>query len=162
MLRRVELVPDTMTIRRLPQLWLKLTRIENRPGLPEFSVLIRPSGNEFYSLTSAHGFILEPPPGLAAEVIARGTERASQRTLDGAQSVLRRLFSDGRMKEVGVTAKGVRMVWQAAEGSRGEHLLFRQCRFDDAAVDPVNLMRVLDQLNALSVSLNKTREVQAA
>src|SRR5438046_2062453 len=43
---RVELVPDTMTIRRLPQLWLKLTRIEVRHGLSEFSVLVRPSGTE--------------------------------------------------------------------------------------------------------------------
>ncbi len=44
---RAELFPDSMTIRRLPQLWLKLTRIEVRHGLSEFSVLIRPSGPEF-------------------------------------------------------------------------------------------------------------------
>ncbi|MFT3732361.1 MAG: hypothetical protein QM780_13245 [Hyphomicrobium sp.] len=79
---RIELIPDTMTVRRLPQLWLKLTCIEARPHQPEFSVLARPSGAEFYSLTSAHPIMLAPPPGLAAEIIAKGNCAASQLALE--------------------------------------------------------------------------------
>ena len=159
---RAELVPDSMTIRRLPQLWLKLTRIEARPRLPEYSLLVRPSGTEFYSLTSAHAVVLDPPPGVAAEVIAKGNRHASQQTLDVSASALRRIFSDARMKEAAVTVKGLRLVWQAAEGARGEHLLFRQCRFDNADFHPVAFADLLDCLDELSSSLEQTREVRAA
>jgi hypothetical protein len=159
---RVELIPDTMTIRRLPQLWLKLTRIEARPGLPEFSVLVRPSGMEFYSMTSKHARALEPPRGVAAEVIVKGDRPASQRMLDDAAPALQRIFTDPRMKEVAVTGRGLRLIWQAAEGQRGEHLLFRQCRFEDAGVSPQVLAARLADLDALSAAIDKAREARAA
>jgi hypothetical protein len=159
---RAELVPDSMTIRRLPQLWLKLTRIEVRPRLPEFSLLVRPSGMEFYSLTSAHTVILEPPEGIAAYAIAKGSHHTSQRMLDVSASSLRRIFSDARMKEAAVTGKGLRLVWQAAEGTRGEHLLFRQCRFESAGIDPATFVDLLDRLDELGSSLDQPRKARAA
>ena len=113
---RVELVSDTMTIRRLPQLWLKLTRVEVRPNLPEFSVLVRPSGMEFYSLTNEYSLVLEPPPALAPETIVRGDRPASQQMLDAVAPALRRMFAGPRMKEVAVTGRGLRLIWQTAEG----------------------------------------------
>ena len=55
---RVDLICDTMTIRRLPQLWMSTTLIDANAGLPGFAVLVRPAGTEFYSLTSR--FIASP------------------------------------------------------------------------------------------------------
>jgi hypothetical protein len=159
---RIELVPDNMTIRRLPQLWLKLTRLDARPARPEFSVLVRPSGAEFYSLTEKHSRTLEPPPGLGQEVIAKGDCAASQAMLDAAAPQLQRLFSDPRMKEVGVTRKGLRLIWQAAEGHRGEHLIFRQCRFEDAAVAPEVLAALLANLDAVGSAIDDADEARAA
>lgn len=159
---RVELVPDTMTIRRLPQLWLKLTRIEVRHGLPEFSVLVRPSGTEFYSLTHEHPRALEPPHGLATEAIVRGDRPASQLMLDTVAPALRRMFADPRMKEVAATGRGLRLIWQAAEGHRGEHLLFRQCRFENAHVNPEVFAARLAELDNLSAAIHEAREARAA
>lgn len=159
---RAELVPDTMTIRRLPQLWLKLTRIEPRPHFPEFSLLVRPSGTEFYSLTAAHAVVLEPPSGTGDEILAKGSSHASQKSLDGSAPALRCIFSDPRMKEAAVTARGLRLVWQAAEGARGEHLLFRQCRFDSSGVDLQKFKSLLAALDDLSSSLDTSDEAQAA
>ncbi len=159
---RVELIPDTMTIRRLPQLWLKLTRIEIRHGIPEFSVLVRPSGTEFYSLTHGHPRALDPPHALAAEAIVRGDRPASQQMLDTVAPALRRMFADPRMKEVAVTGRGLRLVWQAAEGHRGEHLLFRQCRFENAHVNPDALAVRLADLDDLSAAVDDVPEARAA
>ena len=159
---RIELVPDNMTIRRLPQLWLKLTCLDPHPARPEFSVLVRPSGAEFYSLTEKHSRTLEPPPGLGPDVIARGDCTASQAVLDAVVPQLQRLFSDPRMKEVGVTRKGLRLIWQAAEGHRGEHLIFRQCRFEDASVVPEALAALLANLDALGIAIDDADEARAA
>jgi hypothetical protein len=151
-----------MTIRRLPQLWLKLTLLEERPHLPEFSFLVRPSGTEFYSLTSAHSIALEPPTGIASEIIARGNRQSSQQALDNLAPVLQRIFSETRMKEAAVTAKGLRLIWQAAEGARGQHLIFRQCQFDNAAVDSTAFAKLLSALDDLSLSLDCTHKAEAA
>ncbi len=157
-----ELIPDTMTIRRLPQLWLKLTRIEVRHELPEFSVLVRPSGTEFYSLTSTHALALDPPHGLASEAIAKGNRAASQGTLDAISSTLRRLLADSRMKEVAATGKGLRLIWQADEGQRGSHLILRQCRFENAAVSPEVFAARLADLDELSAAIDHAHEEKAA
>jgi hypothetical protein len=159
---RVELVPDSMTIRRLPQLWLKLTRLEARPNAREFSLLVRPSGTEFYSLTTGHPFVLDPPGGIAAEALAKGDRPSSQRDLDISSPVLRRVFADPRAKEVAVTRKGLRLVWQAAEGHRGEHLIFRQCRFENAGLAPAALEGLLAALDDLGASLDQGQEARAA
>lgn len=158
----VELLPDTMTIRRLPQLWLKMTRIEARPGLPEFSMLVRPTGTEFYSLTHNHTRMLQPPPGVVEEILVKGDGHGSQRLLNDVAPVVRRIFSDPRMKEVGATAKGLRLVWQAGEGHRGHHLLLRQSRFGDVSVEPDALAARLKDFDDLSNAIDNAREAQAA
>jgi hypothetical protein len=159
---RAELLPDTMTIRRLPQLWLKITRIENRPGLAEFSMLSRPTGNEFYSLTHDHTRILQPPSGVPQEILVKGGGPASQQLLNSISSVIRRIFAEPRMKEVAVTGKGLRLVWQAGEGDRGQHLILRQCRFGNAAVAPEALAARLKDFDDLSAAIDNTRNARAA
>ena len=133
-----------------------------RPDLPEFSVLGRPSGMEFYSLTNEHSRVLEPPPALAPETIVRGDCPASQQMLDAVAPALRRMFAGPRMKEVAVTGRGLRLIWQTVEGQRGEHLLFRQCRIENAGVSAEILATRLADLDDLSVAINEAREARAA
>ncbi|HML28757.1 MAG TPA: hypothetical protein PKE16_07955, partial [Hyphomicrobium sp.] len=143
-------------------LWLKVTCLESRPRAPEFSLLARPSGAEFYSLTSLHPVILEPPSGGVMEMIAKGDRADSQSAIERSSKVLLRFFADPRTKEVAVTRKGLRLIWQADEGHRGQHLVFRQCRFDRADVDPAVLARLLSDLDELGSSCDEQSEVKAA
>jgi hypothetical protein len=154
---RVELIPDSMTVRRLPQLWLQLTYLEKRPNAAEYSVLVRPTGAEFYSLTNELPITLKPPRTLELEMLAKGSTAFSQQALDASAPTLARLFADPRMKEIAITRRGIRFVWQAAEGSRGDHL-FRQCRFEDAAIDPHDFSMLLRKLDDFRTSLNRDRE----
>lgn len=150
---RADFVPDTMTIRRLPQLWLSLTLFAPKPGRPEFALLVRPSGTEFYSLTGYLDRRLDPIPGLPDEMLLRGSGPGAQALLEREGPLLVSLFHDPRIKEVGVMAKGLRLVWQSAEGRRGEHLLLRQSAFDDAAVRPHDLTRLLTLMCELDAAL---------
>lgn len=150
-----ELIPDSMTIRRLPQLWLRVTRLEPRPSIEEFAVLVRPAGTEFYSLTSDLRCHLRPPPALQQqEVLICGGTPAAQRLLDDMSNVIGRILSDPKIKELAVTRKGLRIIWQAGEGRRGEHLLLRQCVYDDAHVAAVSLERLLADLDEVSRALS--------
>ena len=45
--------------------------------------------------------------------------------------------------------RGLRIIRQAGEGKRGDHLLLRQSVFENAAVPRQDLATVLDQLQAI-------------
>ena len=161
--RRVqaELIPDTMTIRRLPQLWLSVTLMEKLPGIYGFAVLARPSGNDFYSLTESFEQSLTPPAGFPWEVLIRGEHVTAQAHLETLAPDLGAILADPCIKEVAVTAKGVRIVRQAAEGRRGEHLLLRQAIFDDAVVSAQEFLRCLGQLEFLAARVARLPHAEA-
>src|SRR5205085_7258404 len=126
----VELVPDTMVMRRLPQLWLIVTLSEtHKRARPSFGALARPTGSEFYSRIDELPERIEPPPGLDSSILIRGNAPFSAASAERVGEALHRLFADKRVKEVMVTPKGVRIVRQASQGERGAHLLLRQVRF---------------------------------
>lgn len=145
---RVDLAPDTLTIRRLPQLWLNATLLDDNPRLPGLAVLVRPAGTEFYSLTSRFPERFETPAGFPAEVLIRG-EHGADHLLHELREPMAAILADGRVKEIAVTSRGVRIIRQAAEGKRGEHLLLRQSVFEDAAVPHRDLKTIIAQLQAL-------------
>jgi hypothetical protein len=150
---RAELIPDSMAIRRLPQLWLSITKVETRKNLPEFGVLVRPAGTEFYAVTPGFARRLEPPDGWPEEVMVRGGGTNSQALLIAIAPCVGRILADGKVKEVAATANGLRIVWQADEGRRGEYLLLRQLTFD-AKVQPDSLQVLLGKLDDLGQAIN--------
>jgi hypothetical protein len=154
----VRLIPDTLTIRRLPQLWLSVTWLAPMPRRGAFAALVRHSGYEFYGLTAGFEHRLEPPAGLPNEIVIRGQDAASQRLLDRMAPPLRTVFADPQVKEVAVTANGLRIVRQAGEGRRGEHLLLRQAVFDDARVPAADLERALQQLEELRAAATDSNQ----
>ena len=125
-------------------------------------MLVRPAGTEFYSLTSQYDHRLAKPRGLPDEVLIRGSGPAAQPLLDRTASVLGRIFSDPKVKEVAVTARGLRLVWQANEGRRGEHLLLRQSVFDGDGVAARDFEYLLDQLQSLSAAVDRVPEALAS
>jgi hypothetical protein len=145
---RVDLLLDTLTIRRLPQLWLRATLLDHNAGLPGLAILVRPAGAEFYSLTAHFDHRLETPAGFPAEVLIRGDVGAA-RLLADLGPTLSTVLADARVKEIAITARGLRIVRQAGEGKRGEHLLLRQSVFDNASVPRRELADALDQLQAI-------------
>ena len=168
--RRVvaELIPDTMTIKRLPQLWLSLSVYEALPVTASFAILVRPSGNDFYSLTERLVTTLRPPRDLPWEVLVRGSGSNPQALLERMAPALGAILADARIKEIAVTPNGMRLIRQAGEGRRGEHLLLRQAVFEDAAVtasDLQNLLGILgvlrDRLPATHMPANAARRAEA-
>lgn len=70
---RLDLIPDTMTIRRLPQLWLSITSVEPLPLADAgVAILVRPSGADYYSLTERMSEHLPVPAAFPNECWVRG------------------------------------------------------------------------------------------
>ena len=158
---RVDLLCDTMTIRRLPQLWMSTTLLDQNPDLSGFAILVRPAGTEFYSLTSRFAHRLETPAGFPEEVLIRG-DAGAERLLDALRAILSDVLADRRIKEVAVTSRGLRIIRQAAEGKRGDHLLLRQSVFENACVPQGDLARVLGHLQSIRGVTSARAKARAA
>lgn len=155
---RLELIPDTLVTRRLPQLWLKVTiaeRIER--GGPAIGALARPTGSEYYSLVHDLPEWL-PPPEVGTPMLMRGDGKASSIELVSVASYFRSLFSDARVKEAVITPRATRLLYQAAEGERAAHLFLRQARFALDAVPAETIRLALLKATALSTVLATSSE----
>jgi hypothetical protein len=146
---RAELIPDTMTIRRLPQLWLSMTLLARLPVEASFAVLVRPSGADFYSLTEEFLHTVAPPAGFPWEVRIRGNNPRSSALVEQLAAPIAAWLADPRVKEIAMTPKGLRIVRQAGEGRRGEYLLLRQAMFDNADVSATDVSTLLSGLERL-------------
>lgn len=151
---RVDLIPDNMTIRRLPQLWLSLTTIKPLPlRNAGIAALVRPSGNDYYSLTERMSQRLDIPASFPQEIWVRGESLHSRKTLDKITEAASRIFAEPKVKEIAATERGVRIVYQLAEGKRGNYLLLRQSEFVDPKLAPELLDGLAAQLSDLSRAL---------
>lgn len=159
----VRLISDGMTIRRLPQLWLQVTELVPLEGLGGFSILVRPSGYEFFSLTSRFHHVIEVPPSFPREVIIRGEDARSDACFKAVCVPLARILDDACVKEIALTRRGLRIIRQADEGRRGEYLLLRQATFDKDGVSVEMVSHVLRELDALrAAAVVASREPEAA
>lgn len=149
----VRLVCDTMTIRRLPQLWLRVTVLERLQGVSGLAILVRPSGYEFYSLASDFHHVIEPPADFPRELIVRGKDARSDNVFVKLAPAVAAILSDPLVKEIAVTPEGFRIVRQASEGKRGDYLLLRQAVFDETAVPAAVLETALNDIDTLRRSL---------
>ena len=77
-------------------------------------------------------------------------------------SILSDVLADPRIKEVAVTPRGLRIIRQAAEGKRGDHLLLRQSVFENATVPQRDLARVLDHLQTIRAITGARAKARAA
>lgn len=155
-LLRVELIADTLVCRRLPQLWLKLTLTEHIPlDRPSIGALSRPTGAEFYSMVHNLPEWIAPPQ-TDTSMLMRSDGTATEAEVERSGSIFSALLRNPAVKEVAITARGVRLVRQAAEGDRGAHLLLRQVRFPVEAISPDLLRTAIAEAQLLSEALMDT------
>jgi len=159
---RLELISDTMVIRRLPQLWASLTLLDTLTAVPSLAILVRPAGYEFYSLTSRLTFALGTPAAFPQEVLIRGSDARAEPLLEQLSPQLASILADPRVKEIAITCRGLRIISQVGEGRRGDYLLLRQAVFDDAGVRPSELSKRLEELEALQDAIEAHKWKQAA
>ena len=149
----LEVVPDSLVPRRLPQLWLRLTLLAPEvASRPSIGVLARPVGTEFYSRVLGLPNSIAPSFTTDFPLLMRGrgvTEAAIQRT----SGLFRTLFADPALKEIVITPRGAGSVRRIAEGDRGAHVLYRQMRFPVKQVSPEFVRNALAELRQLNDAL---------
>lgn len=144
----LQAVPDTLTFRKLPALWVMLTLPEPLPLAATLDLLARPSGNEPFTRFTMLPQSLPTPPALPKGVAVR-TDDASRALPESLIARHADLFEDGRVKELVLSPKGLRIVILAEEADRGRYLIFREAEMGMAPLEPTRIAPLLDRLRAL-------------
>lgn len=141
----LQLVPDTLNMRKLPSLWLLVTLPAPMPVSATFDLMMRPRGIEMFSKFS------ELPIQMAASS-SFPPDCAIRTDNPGGippEPMLRRhlgILQNQRVKELIISPKGLRIVWLAEEANRGRYLIFRDSEFGNRPVEPTELEPLLDYL----------------
>jgi hypothetical protein len=141
----LQAVPDTLTFRKLPALWVLVTLPEALPLGATIDLMARPSGNEPFTRFATLRQSLPGPPGMPTDIAIRSDDV----TRVPASDLLARhadLFADPRVKELVLSPKGLRIVILAEETDRGRYLIFREAEMGRAPFSPSRLKPLLDRL----------------
>ena len=144
----LQAIPDTLTFRKLPALWVLVTLPEALPVQATLDLLARPSGNEPFTRFATLPQSLPTPPDLPKEIAIRSDDA----TRIPPPDLLARhadLFGDPRVKELVLSPKGLRIVILAEEADRSRYLIFREAEMGRTPLAPARLQPVLDRLAAI-------------
>ena len=144
----LQAVPDTLTFRKLPALWVLVTLPEPMPLNATLDLMARPSGNEPFTKFATLPQSLPTPPDLPKDLAIRSDDatRIPPPDLIAAHADL---FADPRVKELVLSPKGLRIVILAEEADRGRFLIFREAEMGRTPLPPARLEPLLDRLAAL-------------
>lgn len=144
----LQAVPDTLTFRKLPALWVLVTLPEPLPLRATLDLMARPSGNEPFTHFATLPQSLPAPPDLPKEIAIRSDDatRVPPHDLIARHADL---FTDPRVKELVLSPKGLRIVILAEEADRGRYLIFREAEMGRAPLPPTRLEPLLDRLAAI-------------
>jgi hypothetical protein len=151
---QLDAITDTLTFRKLPVLWLRVTLLAPAPGLSTLDILVRSQNAEFFSPANELPHAVRPPADWPADALVRTDN--PQRMPD--LSIVDRhmaVFARPATKELLITAKGVRLVHMLDQARRAEYLVLRQAEFENPAVDTELLRDLMDR--AIAVHQDLTR-----
>jgi hypothetical protein len=152
---RLDALIDSASVRKLPSVWLQLNVVESLPIACTLDLLVRPLNTEFFSPASELPLRLNPPSGWPEHAILKTDRQEAERLLPRLDTAVRVLFADLKCKELLVTPKGIRLVYQLAQAERADYLVLRAMVFDNVRVPKALCAELMDKLIAAHAELKR-------
>lgn len=134
----IQVVSDTLSLRKLPALWVIVSVPGALPTGASVDVMLRPTGMETFSHFARMPVQVPVPPGFPEDCAIRTDAPGAVPFERAVRAVLGAVDQD-RLKEVLVTPKGVRLVFLAEEAHRGKYLIFRDAEMGRVPLSPARL-----------------------
>ena len=149
---RLECLVDAVAVRKLPQLLVKVTLLQELPVKGMFDVMMRAHNVEFYSPAGELPHALRRPANWPEHATLR-SDREDRRELLARLDPHVGIFDDDKVKELLVTPRGLRIVYRLDEAERPYYLVLRQAQFVNDKAEPEKIRELLDALIALQGDL---------
>ena len=141
----LQALPDTLTFRKLPALWVMITITEPQPVTGETHIMARATGQESFSTHAQMPVEVNLPPGFPPDCTLRCTDPKALPTPEIFARIAD-LFSDPTVKEAVLSPKGLRLVVLAEEADRANYLIFRDAELGRHPLPETRLHPLLEAL----------------
>ena len=148
----LQALPDSLTFRKLPSLWVMLTLPQPLPVAATLDIMVRPTGQECFSHYPSLPQSLPCPAFLPGGTGIRSDDAAGVAPLD-LVSRHAAIFADPRVKELVISAKGLRIVIQGDQADRSRYLLFRDAELGLAPLPAARAEPLIKTLLALKADI---------
>lgn len=145
---QVRTVTDTLSLRKLPSLWLMITLPGDTGIRSRLDMMMRPAGQSSFSNFDFLRDTIDHPPGFPDEAVLKSDDAERCPSPECFRPLLRP-FHLGYAKELLATPTGVRMVLQLAEGDRARYGVFRQAHFAAPPIRPEIIAPLVGMLHEL-------------
>jgi hypothetical protein len=158
---KIAVLPDSVGYRKVPSLWLEVTLKTPIAMDCSIDLLVRPQSIEFYSpwMQLPHSPTL--PYGWPEHAVLRSDHAHPAGALAALSPHVAALFAAPRAKEMLVTPRGVKLVYQLCQAERADYLVFRSAQFENMRVEPELLSMLLDCATNVAADLNATQRIVA-
>ncbi len=154
---QIRTVTDTLSLRKLPSLWLMIT-LPGETGLAAtLNLMMRPAGQTSFSNFDSLPDTLPLPSGFPEEAVLKSDDEALAPYPELFRPCLPP-YEKGYGKELLATPKGVRLVVQIAEGDRARYGVLRQAHFETGPIRPEFILPHVDMLADLLDRLRAARQ----
>ncbi|WP_309666124.1 hypothetical protein [Tabrizicola sp.] len=144
----LQALPDSLTFRKLPTLWVMITLPEPLPVDATLDIMARPTGHEPFSHFASLPQSLPCPDDFPQGTAIR-SDNASEVPPQHLITRHAGVFADPHVKELLVSPKGLRLVLLGDEADRGRYLIFRDAEVGLAPLSPSRLSPLLQSLLTL-------------
>ncbi len=158
---RLRPLDDHLGYRKIPSLWLLVTVKHALPWRGVFDFLMRPENLEYYSPSGQLPYSIEIPSGWPQHAWLRTDEPAAMPPVERLAPYIAD-FVDLRTKELLVTPRGIRFVYQLCQADKLRYRIVRGVLFDEITVPAELARRLLDRLIELAHDLEQEARDGAA
>ncbi|WP_374384903.1 hypothetical protein [Dongia sp.] len=151
---QIDAIVDTLTFRKIPVLWLRVTLLRSLPGIAATDILVRVQNNEFYSPANDLPFQLPVPGHWPPGAVAKTEDAEKAPPLDLLERHID-FFAAIEAKEMLVTPKGVRLVRLIDQGTRADYMVLRIADFRRVNLEPALLSDMMDRTIALADDIGR-------
>lgn len=157
----LQVVADTLSLRKLPALWVLVSIPGALPTGASVDVMLRPTGMESFSNFGQLPVQVPVPRGFPDDCAIRADAPGAVPFEAALREVLGAVDQD-RLKEIVVTPKGVRLVLLAEEAHRGRYLIFRDAEMGRVPLSPARLAPFLAAARGLRDAVLRETEGRVA
>jgi hypothetical protein len=155
----LEAFPDTLGYRKFPTLWMQVTLTATLPINGTVDILARAQNIEFFSPANELDIALPIPVSWPQPIQFRTNNENHELDIAPIETNIATLFADNRIKELLVTARGLRMIYQLSQAEKSRYLVFRMAEFEEMMVNPEFLRELMDVLLNMREKISSRTEI---
>jgi hypothetical protein len=142
----LEAFPDTVGYRKIPSLWMQVTLAAALPVKGTLDILVRAQNIEFFSPSYDLDVAVPVPTSWPQPMQFRSSIENHGLDVMRIEVIVGKMFTDGRIKELVITGRGLRVVYQLSQAEKSRYLVFRMAEFEEITVNPDFLRPLMDDM----------------